>query len=307
MSEVINGYRLTEPLKSDNSGFSKWGFARKGRNEYFLKQFLSPVYPMDKSMFSEEIYFSRMAVCKCFEREKERLYTAINHASKGNLVRIEEFFRSDTHYYITMLKVESANVSASDIAALSVENRINLCRITAYAFNSLHSNGVVHGDVKPENILIRRTVAGKYSAKVIDFDCSFMEDSPPDVGADIPCDILYIAPEMFLRMIGESVEVGTKSDIFSLGLLFSLYLCGQLPEYRFGDYDYPYEAVLDGKILMPDSSIPSSMRELIRAMLSRDPEERPSADEIFRVLAPSIPKETVSVKAPKTFKKAGDL
>ena len=42
--KTINGYELEADLTADNSGFSKWGFARKNGKTYFIKEFLSPVY-----------------------------------------------------------------------------------------------------------------------------------------------------------------------------------------------------------------------------------------------------------------------
>lgn len=47
-----NGYIVAGTLKSDNAGFSKWGIAQKDGQEYFLKEFLSPVYPQNAEMYS---------------------------------------------------------------------------------------------------------------------------------------------------------------------------------------------------------------------------------------------------------------
>lgn len=50
----INGYRITHDLTNDNSGFSKWGFGDKGGVSYFIKEFLSPVYPLDSTAMSPD-------------------------------------------------------------------------------------------------------------------------------------------------------------------------------------------------------------------------------------------------------------
>ena len=42
----IKGYELRGELKTTNSGFSKWGFAAKNGREYFIKEFIDPVYPV---------------------------------------------------------------------------------------------------------------------------------------------------------------------------------------------------------------------------------------------------------------------
>lgn len=48
--KVINGYVIDGDLKTDNSGFSKWAFAKKNGCDYFIKEFLAPVYPVDESL-----------------------------------------------------------------------------------------------------------------------------------------------------------------------------------------------------------------------------------------------------------------
>ena len=43
----IGHYTLLQPMTSNKSGFSKWGFCRKDDKDYFIKEFLNPVYPLD--------------------------------------------------------------------------------------------------------------------------------------------------------------------------------------------------------------------------------------------------------------------
>ena len=50
----INEYELEGSLTADNSGFSKWGFARKNGRRYFIKEFLSPVYPVYTELLTKE-------------------------------------------------------------------------------------------------------------------------------------------------------------------------------------------------------------------------------------------------------------
>lgn len=47
MSALIGGYRPLTPLRTAGSGSARWCIAARGLEKYFLKQFLSPVYPAD--------------------------------------------------------------------------------------------------------------------------------------------------------------------------------------------------------------------------------------------------------------------
>lgn len=49
----INNYYFEKPLTSDNSGFSKWGIGIRAGKKYFVKEFLSPTYPIDDSVYTK--------------------------------------------------------------------------------------------------------------------------------------------------------------------------------------------------------------------------------------------------------------
>ena len=301
--EKINGYTLDAPLKNDNSGTSKWGFARRFLRTYFIKEFLTPVYPLDTAALSPETIARRRAACDAFECAKVTLYNRINSASRGSLVRIEEFFRSGSRYYIVTERVKTDEAAPPDPAALPFSERITLCRSVAFAFQCLHQGGVVHGDVKPGNILLYRLPSGRCAAKVIDFDCSFLAEMPPKNGDELGCDLLYLAPEALMLMQGAEVTLGPEIDVFALGLVFHEYLTGQLPEFDADTFGYPCGAALAGmqmaeeapaeemsddaatpetagaaepapRLLKVDETLPPEVRELLEGMLEPDPEKR---------------------------------
>ena len=73
-----NGYIVAGTLKSDNAGFSKWGIAQKDGQEYFLKEFLSPVYPQNAEMYSASQAEKKRKYCERYEAQKMLLYKTIN-------------------------------------------------------------------------------------------------------------------------------------------------------------------------------------------------------------------------------------
>ena len=93
MAENINGYQLKGELKNDNSGYSKWGFAVKNGHEFFIKQFLSPVYPLESSGLSEKQISQKRDICSRFENDKIRFYNELNKCRTGNIITVFDFFR----------------------------------------------------------------------------------------------------------------------------------------------------------------------------------------------------------------------
>ena len=280
----INGYTLKAELKNANSGFSKWGFATKNGKEYFIKELINPVYPLDKSIMSEELFQQRRNHCSQYEAKFKNFFGLINKASRGNLVRITEFFRCGSRYYLISEKVEGKSPSMEYIAALDEGKKLLLLKSVAHCFYDLHSVGIVHSDVKPNNILVKATKNGNYVAKLIDFDSGVIKGDAIN-NKELGGELTYLAPETFLGIYGEDVHPDEKSDIFGLGLMFHEYYCGFLPYYDHNEYEYPYEAALDGGLLKPDTEmIPDDIANLITSMLDADPTKRPSAEEIIKTL-----------------------
>ena len=93
---TLNEYKLLTPLQNKNAGFSRWAYAARFGEEYFIKEFMNPVYPDEESL-SETLRNSKIKSCEYFEAKKLNLYKRINDVSDGNLVRVFEFFRCDSH------------------------------------------------------------------------------------------------------------------------------------------------------------------------------------------------------------------
>ena len=275
----INGYKLESELQNANSGFSKWGFATRGGQEYFIKELISPVYPVDASVMTREMFESRRQFCLQFEARSRYIFDRINGASRGNLVRVIDFFRQGSKYYIVSEKVSGCFPTTEQIASFPQKKKLMLMKTLAHCFFDLHSAGIVHFDVKPSNVLIKVSKSGNLTAKLIDFDSGFVLGEPMEE-KELGGDLTYLAPETFLAMLGESSMPDEKADIFSLGLVFHEFFTGRLPIYDTAEYEYPYEAILNGaELTLVSEDMPEQLSTLIASMLDRDPKNRPTAKE----------------------------
>ena len=173
----IKGYEIKGELKTNNSGFSKWGFATKNGRDYFIKEFIDPVYPIHTELLDQAMIDHKRKICKDYEDRSRCMYNAINNCSDGNLVEIEEFFRDGSHYYLVMEKI--TGVSMTLVKKLPEADKIRICKALLHCMEGLHHAGIVHADVKLDNVLFRKLPSGKITGKVIDFDNSFWEAQPP--------------------------------------------------------------------------------------------------------------------------------
>lgn len=282
--EMLGNFELTGSLGSQNSGYSLWGFGKRGGDTFFIKQYLSPKYPDNDTVSSPKSVERKRKACAAFEEKKRKLYQVVNQFSDGNAVRVREFFRVESKYYIATKKVDALALDVSEIAAFSMEQKKRLCSIIAHSIASLHDGGLVHADLKHDNILFVHSPAGLVTAKIIDFDSGFLESDPPQPGEEIIGDLVYFSPEALRSMAGEEVALTCKMDVFALGVLFHQYLTGELPYFDPECFCFPAEAAANGGNVWVSENIDSELAGMLQSMLHPEAECRPTAWQVYEAL-----------------------
>jgi serine/threonine-protein kinase len=137
---------------------------------------------------------------------------------------------------------------------------------------ALHRHGIVHGDIKPSNIMLKRTGI----AKIVDIGSAFDVANPPK---NLPCTLAYAAPEVL-----EHRECTSRSDLCSLGYVLIELLSGRSPFAGIRDIKELLEAkrLLAHRlheILPPEVLSCDLLISFCRGMISADPVRRfPSAE-----------------------------
>lgn len=295
--DIIHGYTILKDFTTAGGGLSKWTFATKGGKEYFLKEFLSPKYPTADAPGSEKSKLRKKEECEKFEQHHKALMKEVNEkcGTGGNLVFTIDFFRYETKYYKVTEKIDVASLSINEIATLPLHNRLLILKTIAHSLNVLHKAGIVHGDLKPDNILIKQTKTATYTTKLIDFDNSYFAGKPPLLTEELVGDMVFYSPEL-AKYIQENESVKakdltTQSDIFALGLIYSLYLTGDLPDFNREKYSYACIASNSGEVIQINAkALPNPLVVLINTMLDNDYKKRPTISEVFEKL------KTIDVK-----------
>ena len=285
----LGNYELCGSLTNQNAGYSVWGFGKKDGRDYFIKQFVEQKYPANDKVSSPERLAKKIKACERFEQRKTSLYKMLNENSDGNTVRVEEFFRIESKYYISMRKIEALQWDYTDVAKLPEGEIRRLCGIIAHGVASLHKGRMIHADLKPDNILFMKTDNGTVTAKIIDFDSGFLETDPPGPGETIVGDFHYFSPEACRSIWGAEVELTCKMDIFALGVLFHQYFAGELPGFNAEESTYSGEAAAKGEVLAVSDRLPGDIRQLVQKMLDNDPAQRPTAMEVYHALIKIAP------------------
>ncbi|MFE2053610.1 serine/threonine-protein kinase [Streptomyces sp. NPDC059459] len=143
----------------------------------------------------------------------------------------------------------------------------------AEALRDIHRVGVVHRDLKPSNVLLAED-----GPKLIDFGISRPKDSElrTETGKLIGTPP-FMAPEQFRR----PREVGPAADVFALGSLMVHAATGRGPFDSDSPYVVAYQVVHDEPDL---TGVSESLAPLVLRCLAKEPEDRPTPDELMREL-----------------------
>ncbi len=284
--DVVQGYRLLEDFRVVGAGLSEWTFAERGGRIYFLKRFLAPTYPDDDAPGSARTKARKRARCAAFEAHHRGIQAAMAPLTSygGNLIATLDFFRHGAKYYKVTEKVDLAGLEARDVAALGFPAQLVLLKTVAHSLKILHDLDIVHSDLKPSNVLIKRTELG-YTTKLIDFDSSYVVGKPPPP-EEIVGTMNYYSPELvsYIQGTGTADALTQASDVFALGLIYSEYLTGTMPAFDPAHHEAAI-AVLNGATLrVPPSGAPAAVVALVERMLAADHRSRPTVGEIHATL-----------------------
>jgi hypothetical protein len=155
-----------------------------------------------------------------------------------------------------------------------------------------HGRGVVHRDVKPANILLEERA--EISVRILDFGLARFADADTLTSAgDVPGTLAYIAPE---RLRGDLA--GPSGDVWSVGVMLYEALAGRHPFWR-TTLAETADAIIAGPppLAQERPDLPAQLLDVVDRALSSDPDRRPSAAKLARLLRRSRGERTSGAAA----------
>ncbi len=230
-----------------------------------------------------------------FEREA-RAAAAVSHP---NVVDVFDYGRDGDTLYITMEWVDGSDLKKliRDRAPLAIPEATRLIREILRGLGAIHRAGIVHRDVKPQNVLLSRDG----QAKLSDFGIArgSVDSGLTDTGMALGT-AAYMAPE---QASGGSVTAA--ADLYSAGVILFEMLTAHLPFSGDNPVQVMYQHVNDAPPRPADfnPAIPASLEMVVLRSLAKNPEDRfqssqemeaaldhaPSADEATRIMAAIAP------------------
>lgn len=273
MTKLINQrYRLVEPpLGRGGMGRVYKAYDTKDSREVAIK-------------LMHEHFSTQPSFQKRFFQEAS-LLTSLNHE---HIVTVFGSGLDGEQLYIVMELIEGRNLREwvtereNNRQDISLNEKLRLVSQTAYALNYIHRQNITHRDIKPENIMIAEGGSSGEPVKPIltDFGLARIGAS---VGLTVPGDLMgtptYMSPEQFLNKEG---DVGTPSDVYSLGVILYELLNGYPPK-RLGTLTdaFNYHKELPSPDKLPfESHIPDAVVAITRQALIPYSDNRISAQSL---------------------------
>lgn len=227
------------------------------KKQYFAAKFIS------REIFNEDPEYLRHV------ESELRILQRIDHPYINKFV--ETIFLEDYIVIITELLLSGTLAHVCQIREKFPESQIyQIVRQTAEALDYLHSRGIFHRDIKPDNIGFDDNM----NVKLIDFGFSTESEQ---MNATLACGTPYfIAPEV---IYSETYD-GAKADMWALGMM-AYYLAYK--SFPFGDISPNAYLKKLAKIQGFDVDGHGPLQQLIVNLLQVDPTKRLSASELLRL------------------------
>jgi len=211
--------------------------------------------------------------------------SALNHP---NIVTIYEVIHAESKLAIVMELVDGMSLRQLCGSPLPVDRVLHMGEQIARALAAAHARGIIHCDIKPENLMVRHDGF----VKVLDFGLA-QDLSSTASQSIVPAGTLrYMSPE---QSRGEAASA--PSDVFSLGIV--------LYELTSGTHPFESGSIFDGLKALNEAAprplsswnafVPPQLDALILRMLAKDPSQRPAAAEVSRTLESRFPNQMVGV------------
>jgi tRNA A-37 threonylcarbamoyl transferase component Bud32 len=193
-----------------------------------------------------------------------------------NIVTFIDSYEDTNNIYIVLeyLQYDLISYLEGGNVVLNSYRVKNILKQIVEGVRYLHDNGIVHRDLKLDNIMLKETTNGVI-VKITDFGLS-------DVISTSTCldqcgTIVYIAPEMILKQ-----EYSYKIDVWSIGVILYYLLFSKLPWTGMDDNDIANNIIYNDLVIPEGTEYEKEIIELLIMCLQKDQEKRISVEDLLR-------------------------
>eukprot|EP00978_Attheya_sp_CCMP212_P017225 scaffold45753_cov46-Attheya_sp.AAC.3 len=225
-----------------------------------------------------------------FQREMNALLHLRLNGGHPNITGLRENFVDDKNYHLILDLVSGGEMfdHLVERGAYSEADAARLFSEVASAISFMHGIGIVHGDLKPENLMLTSTKSSDCAIQVVDFGCAEVQNETPTLEpAPGPSGrtVAYSPPEAFEE---KHTNADAPLDMWALGVILYIMLTGNHPfDLEGGAPDEEIERRVRNREAPPleNSKVTAHLSEssidLIKKLMAWDPKDRITAIEML--------------------------
>lgn len=200
----------------------------------------------------------------------------LNGLNYPHIIRLFDTFATVNSYYLVTEYLDGGELfdRIVDKSVYTEKEARDVCSIIFGAIAHCHKHRITHRDLKPENLLLRDK-QNDLDLKIADF--GFAKKTPTENSLRTVCGSpSYVSPEILKK-----VPYGTKTDLWSIGVIIFI-LLGGYPPFKAADQCLQFENIKTGQYRFVEKfwgTITVEAKSLIVSLLCVDPKSRISADE----------------------------
>ncbi|XP_032497336.1 serine/threonine-protein kinase 33 isoform X3 [Phocoena sinus] len=216
----------------------------------------------------------------------EREVTILKSVKHEHIIHLEQVFETPKKMYLVMELCEDGELKEIlDRKGHFSENETRwIIRSLASAIAYLHNKGIVHRDLKLENIMVKSSFIDandemNLNIKVTDFGLAVKKQGRSEAMLQTTCGTpIYMAPEVI-----NAHDYSQQCDIWSIGVIMYILLCGEAP-FMARSEEKLFELIRKGELRFKDSvwdSISDSAKSVLKQLMKVDPAHRITAKELL--------------------------
>jgi serine/threonine protein kinase len=196
---------------------------------------------------------------------------SIANLSHPNIVTVFDVGSDGSTHYIVMELVDGQDLKKviKATGAMPLEKVIDITLQICAGIGYAHRSGIVHADIKPQNILLTRDE----KVKVTDFGIAqALSDTQPQQRAEV----VWGSPHYFSPEQAKGEQPSARSDVYSIGIVMFEMLTGRLPFTGTNQQELAMAHIRERIPLVTEfnPSVPPGLAELVKQAMAKEPAER---------------------------------